>query len=147
VTCIARDSNPPAALKWWVSMPDVDGNISGLIVSTNERVALFSRWIGTKDVTDSAQTINQTSQQGKLFNTISTLTYQFMPLDNSGQLKCEISHPALAGSLSSYSHLNVLCTWLYCLLESIGSLNSRTVECPPSLCGQELNGLPFSTIF
>ncbi|OQV15536.1 putative Kin of IRRE-like protein 1 [Hypsibius exemplaris] len=81
VACIARDSNPPASLKWW---------------------------IGTKDVTDSAATINQTSQGGKLYNTVSTLTYQFMPLDNGGQLKCEINHPALAGSLSSYAHLNVL---------------------------------------
>ena len=74
---------------------------------------LSSRFIGTKDVTDSAQTINQTGQQGKLYNTVSTLTYQFMPVDNGAQLKCEISHPALAGSLSSYAHLNVLCTFWY----------------------------------
>jgi hypothetical protein len=81
VICIARDSNPPAAVKWWV---------------------------GTKDITDSAETINQTGQNSKLYNTISTLTYQFVPRDNSGQLKCEISHPALVGSLSTYAHLNVL---------------------------------------
>ncbi|XP_055330955.1 peroxidasin homolog [Paramacrobiotus metropolitanus] len=80
VTCEVHEANPPAKIKWT---------------------------IGNKDVSDFAHTINQTGPNSKLYNTISTLTYQYQPRDNQAQLKCDTIHAALAGPLSTYAHLNV----------------------------------------